>query len=70
MSESQGTPACRLLPVRFAKVRGIMVNVPKIHDDTLSSLLDRIGIVREELVSIERSLERIKAAESKKAKTH
>ena len=47
-----------------------MVNVPKIHDDTLSSLLDRIGIVREELVSIERSLERMKAAESKKAKAH
>ncbi len=47
-----------------------MVNVPKIHDDTLSSLLDRIGIVREELVSIERSLERMKATESKKAKAH
>ena len=47
-----------------------MVNVPRIHDDTLSSLLDRIGIVREELVSIERSLERMKATESKKAKAH
>jgi hypothetical protein len=47
-----------------------VVKVPKIHDDTLSSLLDRIGILREELVSIERSLERIKAAESKKAKAH
>ena len=45
-----------------------MVKVPKIHDDTLSSLLDRIGILREELVSIERSLERMKDAESKKAK--
>ena len=66
----KGTPACRLLPPRFAAVRGIMVNVPKIHDDTLSSLLDRIGIVREELVSIERSLERMKATESKKAKAH
>jgi hypothetical protein len=43
-----------------------MVNVPKIHDDTLSSLLDRISIVREELVSIERSLERMKATKSKK----
>ena len=70
MSESQGTPACRPLPLRFARVRGIVVKVPKIHDDTLSSLLDRIGILREELVSIERSLERIKAAESKKAKAH
>ena len=47
-----------------------MAKVPKIHDDTLSSLLDRIGILREELVSIERSLERMKAAESQKAKTH
>jgi hypothetical protein len=43
-----------------------MVNVPKLHDDTLSSLLDRISIVREELVSIERSLERMKATKSKK----
>ena len=47
-----------------------MVKVPKIQDDTLNSLLDRIGIVREELVSIERSLERMKSGESKKAKTH
>jgi hypothetical protein len=54
----------------FARVRGIVAKVSKIHDDNLSSLLDRIGILREELVSIERSLERMKAAESKKAKTH
>ena len=47
-----------------------MAKIPKIQDDTFSSLLDRISIVREELVSIERSLERMKAAESKKAKTH
>jgi hypothetical protein len=47
-----------------------VVKVPKIQNDTLNSLLDRIGIVREELVSIERSLERMKSAESKKAKTH
>jgi hypothetical protein len=47
-----------------------MVKMPKIHDDTLGSLLDKIGIVREELVSIERSLERMKAAEPKKAKAH
>jgi Mg2+ and Co2+ transporter CorA len=45
-----------------------VAKVPKIHDDTLSSVLDRIGILREELVSIERSLERMKDAESKKAK--
>jgi uncharacterized protein YheU (UPF0270 family) len=36
---------------------------PKIHEDTLDSLLDRIGILREDLISIERSLERIKAAQ-------
>jgi Mg2+ and Co2+ transporter CorA len=45
-----------------------VAKVPKIHDDTLSRLLDRIGVLREELVSIERSLERMKDAESKKAK--
>ena len=45
-----------------------MAKVPKTHDDTFNSLLDRIGILREELVDIERSLERIKNAESKKAK--
>jgi hypothetical protein len=42
-----------------------VAKVPKIHDDTFSSLLDRLSILREELVSIERSLERLKAAESK-----
>jgi hypothetical protein len=47
-----------------------VAKVPKIHDDTFSSLLDRIGILREELISIERTLERMKAAESKKAKAH
>jgi hypothetical protein len=52
--------------VRTAKRRYIFQD--KIHDDTLSSLLDRIGILREELVAIERSLERMKDTESKKAK--
>jgi len=47
-----------------------VAKVPKIQDDTFNSLLDRIGILREELFSIERSLERMKAAESKKAKAH
>jgi hypothetical protein len=47
-----------------------VAKIPKIQDDTFSSLLDRIGILREELVSIERSLERMRAAESKKAKAH
>jgi uncharacterized protein YheU (UPF0270 family) len=36
---------------------------PKIHEDTLDSLLDRIGILREDLISIERSLERMKASQ-------
>jgi hypothetical protein len=39
---------------------------PKIHEDTLNSILDRVGILREELIAIERSLERMKTAESKK----
>ncbi len=32
------------------------------HEDTIENLLDKLGIMREELVSIERSLERIKVA--------
>ena len=51
--------------VRTAKRRYIFQD--KIHDDTFSSLLDRIGILREELVAIERSLKRMKVAESKRA---
>jgi hypothetical protein len=52
----------------FARVRGIVAKVSKMHADTFSSLLDRIGVLREELVSIERSLERMKDAEFKKTK--
>jgi hypothetical protein len=33
----------------------------KLHEDTLDDLLDRLGNVREELMGIERSLERISA---------
>jgi hypothetical protein len=33
----------------------------KLHEDTLDDLLDRLGNVREELMGIERSLERINA---------
>ena len=40
----------------------------KIHEDTLDSLLDRIAILREELVSVERSLERMKAAQQRAKK--
>jgi hypothetical protein len=65
---SRGTSAYRPVPHIFARVHGIVVKVPKIHNDTFISLLDRIGILREELVAIERSLERTKDAESKKAK--
>jgi hypothetical protein len=32
-----------------------------IHEDTIDTLLDRISDMREELLSIERSLERIQA---------
>jgi len=42
-----------------------MAKPAKIREDTLDSLLDRIGILREDLVSIERSLERMKAAQTK-----
>jgi hypothetical protein len=45
-----------------------MAKPAKIHEDTLDSLLDRIGILREELVSIERSLERMKAAQQRATK--
>jgi hypothetical protein len=31
-----------------------------IHEDTIDNLLDRLGNMREEMVAIERSLERIK----------
>jgi hypothetical protein len=40
-----------------------MAKAAKIREDTLDSLLDRIGILREDLVSIERSLERMKSAQ-------
>jgi hypothetical protein len=43
-----------------------MAKPATIHEDTLDSLLDRIGILREQLVSIERSLERMKAAQPNK----
>ena len=46
-----------------------MAKPAKIHEDTLDSLLDRIGILREELVSIERSLERMKAAQQRAKKS-
>jgi hypothetical protein len=44
-----------------------MDKAAKIHEDTLDSLLDRIGVLREDLVSIERSLERMKAAQAPSA---
>jgi hypothetical protein len=40
----------------------------KIHEDTLDELLDRLGNVREELLGIERSLERMKAAKLEQGK--
>jgi hypothetical protein len=35
-----------------------------VHKDSIESVLDKIGIVREELVAIEQSLERIRGAQS------
>jgi hypothetical protein len=43
-----------------------MAKPPKLHEDTFDSLLDRIGILCEELVSIEQSLARMQAAQPKK----
>jgi hypothetical protein len=40
----------------------------KLHEDTVDELLDRLGNVREELVGIERSLERMKAAKLEQGK--
>jgi hypothetical protein len=42
-----------------------MAKPPKIREDNFDSLLDRISILREDVVSIERSLERMKAAQTK-----
>jgi hypothetical protein len=42
-----------------------MAKPAKIHEDTIDSLLDRIGILRGQLISIERSLERMKASQTK-----
>jgi hypothetical protein len=39
-----------------------------IHKDTIDSLLDRLSDMREELLAIERSLERIQAQSSNRAK--
>ena len=36
-----------------------------IHEDAIDSLLDRLGNIREEVLRIERSLERIQAQTSK-----
>jgi hypothetical protein len=41
----------------------IVAESSKIHEDTIDSLLDRIGVLREQLISIERSLERINASQ-------
>ena len=38
------------------------------HEDSIENLLDKLGIMREELVSIERSLERIQVAKIEQGK--
>jgi len=50
-------------------VTPIVARPAKIHEDTLERILDRIAILREELVSIERSLERMKAAQQRAKKS-
>jgi hypothetical protein len=40
----------------------------KLHEDTLDEVLDRLGNVREELMGIERSLERMEAAKLEQGK--
>jgi hypothetical protein len=47
-----------------------MANAAKIHEDTIDRVLDRIGVLREELISIERSLERMKPAQTKNLPQH
>jgi hypothetical protein len=40
-----------------------MTKPAAVHEDSLDSLLDRIGILREGLISVERSLERMKSVQ-------
>ena len=58
-------PACRLLQGVLVTVGRIVVEPSKLREDTIDSLLDRIGILREQLISIERSLERMKNSQPK-----
>jgi hypothetical protein len=46
-----GALACRRFLVRIVIVAHTMAKPPKIHDDTIDSLLDRVGIIREEISS-------------------
>jgi len=39
-----------------------------IHQDTINNVLDKVSYMREELVAIERSLERIQAAKPERRK--
>jgi hypothetical protein len=41
---------------------GVMTKPTTVPEDTLDGLLERIGILRENLISVERSLERMKSA--------
>jgi len=43
---------------------------PRVHDDEVDALLDKLCNVQEELLSIERSLERIRATKPKKRGKH
>ena len=48
---------------------GIMTKPATVPEDTLVSLLDRIGILREGLISAEQSLERMKSAQKQTKKS-
>jgi hypothetical protein len=46
-----------------------MTKPAAVHEDSLDSLLDRIGILREGLISVEQSLERMKSAQKQTKKS-
>ena len=59
-----GAPACRLRNDSLLQwaVLWLSLRQRTIYEDTIDNLLDRLGNMREEMVAIERSLERINAA--------
>ena len=60
----ESTPAARHRNSILSTVDGIVTKPRRrpLHEDTVDSLLDRLSDMREELLSIERSLERVQIA--------